>query len=174
MPSIPFFAASYRYQQVHGDLKGTPRFFTGIGWRRDGMLLDTAQMFARTIDMELWLGDGDLATFGTTFASNRVSPPTNAFVRKIVNAPDLVLRPDAMPAPFTFNVVFDTPVLYLGLQDLLWEVVIHSNSSTTRPEVTKLIIVLLKKSALTTIAIRRPIEPITKNDEKPVRSRLVT
>lgn len=129
--SIPFFGASYRYQQLHGDLKGTPRLLTGIGWRRDGMLLDNTAFVARSVDMEVWLGDGDFTTHGTTFASNYVNPPTNALVRKVVSAPDHVLRPDFQPAAFMFAVMFDTPVLYIGLKDLLWEVVIHANTNTT-------------------------------------------
>ena len=126
--TIPFWGTTgyYRYQQPMSDLKGTPRVFTEIAWRRDGQLGTTASYAARTIDMEISLADTDMATFSTTFASNYFNPPVNVFLRRMVNTPDHTTQPPVLPAPWTFALPFDTPFVYSGVKDLLYDITCHS------------------------------------------------
>ena len=128
--SFPFTNA-FRYQQVHGDLKGTPRVFQGVAWRRDGAQVTNTTHVARTFDLEARLADGNLASFAGTFASNYVGTPVQVFLRKNVNAPDWTQQPAASPAPWNLSLLFDVPFVYSGTNDLLYEVVIHATSATT-------------------------------------------
>ena len=127
--TYPFYGTSFRYQQVHGDVKGTPRVLTQISFRRDGTLGTTASYGARSYDMELFVGDGDLPTFSTTFATNFVSTPVNVFTRKNLNVPDHTNRPDFLPAAWDVDVTFDVPFPYVSAKDLVWEAVIYTNTS---------------------------------------------
>jgi hypothetical protein len=120
------FQSTFRYQQVHGDLKGTARSFKGLAWRRDGTTTTTQP--ARTQNIELWMGDGDFAMLSTTFASNYVNTPVQVFTPKNVNLPDHTARADFQPAPWDVNLAFDTPYSYAGIKDITYEVVIHTSS----------------------------------------------
>src|SRR5262245_11961906 len=60
----PFHGASgLHYQEAHGDLRNSVLVLRGIGWRRDGLEVSTSSYGPRTIDAEISIGDGDLATF---------------------------------------------------------------------------------------------------------------
>ncbi|MCC6670457.1 MAG: hypothetical protein IT458_05305 [Planctomycetes bacterium] len=120
-----------RYMQLHGDLKGTPRGFTGIAWRRDGALGNTLAYAPRTLTMEVSMGDGNLAAVSATFATNYLNTPVNVFTRKTVNAPDWVARRASEPATFDFALVFDAPYGYIGTNDLVYEIVIHATTAGT-------------------------------------------
>ena len=126
--SFPF-QGPFHYQQGHGDLRGVARTFTGLAWRRDAAT--TTTMPARTVDLEMFMGEGNLATMATTFASSYSSPPQLVFTRKAVNLPDRSTRPDFQPAPWDINVALDTPFAYSGVQDLFYEIVIHTSSLPT-------------------------------------------
>ena len=129
--TIPFWGLTgfYRYQQPTSDLKGTPKLFTEIAWRRDGNLSAATSYAARTIDMEISLADADLATFSSTFATNYANPPVNVFTRKMVNTPDHTNQPPVLPAPWTFACLFDVPFVYIGTKDLLYDITCYSFSS---------------------------------------------
>ncbi len=120
----------FRYQQVHTDLRGTPLPITGIAWRRnqDEFLPSTSS--AKTFDMELTLCDADANTFGITFASNYVGTPVNVLVRRQVNSVDWRPAIGQRPAPFDFVIPFDVPFVYLGQNDLLYEVVVYMTSNS--------------------------------------------
>lgn len=128
--TYPFFSTAFRYQQAHSDLKGTPRVFTGLSFRRDGTLSTTASYGARTYDLELHVGDADLATLTGTFATNYLSTPVNVMTRKNVNVPDHTTRPDYLPAKFDADFLFDVPFVYTSGKDLLWEAVVFSNTNS--------------------------------------------
>src|SRR5688572_20301176 len=103
------FSSTFRYQQAHGDLKGSARVLTGLAWRREGTELRNTQQVARTFDTEMFMGDCTFASLTATFASNYASAPTNVVVRKSLNLPDHVAQPDFQPAPWTIMVALDTP-----------------------------------------------------------------
>jgi hypothetical protein len=112
------------------DLKGTPRVFSEIAWRRDGSLGTTTSYGSRTIDMEISLADTDFATFSTTFASNYANTPVNVFTRKLVNTPDHTNQPNVLPAPWTFALPFDTPYVYTGVKEMLYDITCYSFTTT--------------------------------------------
>jgi hypothetical protein len=124
----PLFFATSRYQQVHGDLRGAPRALNEIAWRRSGTGPITGAV-ARTLDCELWIGNGDYATSSTVFATNFTSAPVNAIVRRMVNVPDNT-APNTNPPLFNVTFPFDAPWVYVGTTDLTWELVTHANTST--------------------------------------------
>ena len=120
------FQSTFHYQQVHGDLTGAAKSFSGLAWRRDAATT-TAQP-GRTQDIEIFMGDGDYTQLSTTFAANYLNTPVLVFTRKAVTLPDHSTRPDFQPAPWDINVLFDTPYSYAGVNDIVYEVIIHTSS----------------------------------------------
>ena len=123
--------SSFRYQQVHTDLVGTPRVITGIGWRRNQDQFSPSSSGPRVLDMELMMCDSSASAWSSTFASNYIGTPVTVLLRKQVNAPDWRPAVAQRPTPFDFTVPFDTPFVYLAQNDLLYEVVVHSTSATS-------------------------------------------
>jgi hypothetical protein len=123
---------AFRYQQVYTDLVGTPRVIQGIAWRRnqDQDVSQNAGAVPRTLDMEVSMCASNHSTWSTVFANNYVGTPMLVFTRKIVNAPDFRTEVLQRPAPFDFGIPLDTPYLDLGQNDLLYEIVMYSASST--------------------------------------------
>lgn len=126
--TFPFNAAAFTYQQVHGDIRGTPRPITAFAFRRDGTL--TSAYAARTVTVDVFMGDADFAAITNTFATNFVSTPTQVVTNRSVNLPDHSAIPIALPAPFTAVVNLDTPYVHTGVLDLCWDLRLTSNSGT--------------------------------------------
>lgn len=126
--TIPWWSGSARYQQGHGSLRGAPRSMQATSFRRDGGG-NQATAVARTIDAELFMADTNFATLSTTFASNYASTPVNTVIRKMINLPDFTIS-QGSPAPWNIVIPHDVPFVYTGVQDLLWEIRIHSNTNT--------------------------------------------
>ena len=124
------FHTSFHYQQVHADTKGTIKLITGLAWRRDCIQSFTGVHTPRTLDAELIMGDGNFATTSGTFASNYTNTPVKVFNRKNLNCPDHTVAPEFQPAVWDVTALFDTPYVYLGTQDLVYEIVVHSSTST--------------------------------------------
>ena len=120
------FSGAGRSQQIHGDLRGTARSFTGIAWRRDGQIATNPTLTARTLDMEVLMANSTYASASATYANNYVGSPTTVFTRKSVGLPDQTQQPDS-PAPWTVNLAFDVPFPYAGTNDLVWELKQYSN-----------------------------------------------
>lgn len=125
--TIPF-SAPYRCLQLHGDLRASgPRVFSSISFRRDGVSTATTGL-TRSIDMELFVGDGSYPNAQPVYAANYVGSPTTALARRSVSTTNWQTPPATPPAPFDFTITFDAPYVYLGQNDLVWEVVAHGNS----------------------------------------------
>ena len=127
--TYPWSWASGRYQQIHGDMRGTVRTITALSQRRDGGLGASTTAVARSVDVEYYMADSDFALASSTFATNYASAPMNVVTRKFINLPDWTAA-TTKPAPFTFTVPFDVPFVYVGLKDLVWEVAVHSTTAT--------------------------------------------
>ena len=127
--TFPWSFSTGRYQQIHGDLRGTVRTITALSLRRDGSLPAFASATARTIDAEYFMADSDYAVASATFATNYAGTAMNVVTRKMINLPDWTAA-TPQPAPWTFTVPLDTPFVHTGVKDLVWEVVIHSNTAT--------------------------------------------
>lgn len=127
LSSYPFSGTTFpvRYQQVHTDFKGAPHAINTLGFRRDGTRAANALFGARTLDIELRLAHANHPTFGATFSANYATPPITVFTRKLLAVPDLSQPPRLVPPPEQVYFLFDTPFPYDGVQDLLWETVMH-------------------------------------------------
>lgn len=108
-------------QQVIGGLRGQARVFRSLAFRRDGQLAENALFDARTIDFELHVGHGDVATATGTFATNYTSPRQLVFARRALSLPGVAALPRVVPAPFNLQIPFDTQFSYSGLADFVWE-----------------------------------------------------
>ena len=64
--TFPFYDI-FRYMQLHGDLKGKPRLIKGQSFRRDGRLGRFSLANARTLEIEVWIGEGDLSKISSTY-----------------------------------------------------------------------------------------------------------
>lgn len=126
--TIPWWSASARYQQIHGDLRAMPRVFQGLFLRKDAGTSNSA--IARTIDTELYLCDSSFAAATTTFASNYIGTPTRVIDRKNVNLP-AITSSQGSPEPWNIAFLFDRPFVYPAQNDLLWEIVIFANTATS-------------------------------------------
>jgi hypothetical protein len=115
----------FRYQQVHGDLRGTPFAMKGIQIRGDGSFNSAA----RTVDMEIFVSNGPYVGFSQVFDRNHGPVRINVFTRKMVNLPAFTI-PMPPPAAFTAIFPFDTQYPHTGNFDVVWEARIYSNTST--------------------------------------------
>jgi len=123
------FGGIGRYQQIHGELRGTARTLQALAWRRDGIPADNTVMVARTPDLQIVLADSNLAGVNATFANNLVGPATTVFARRPVNGPDFTRRTLALPAPWSLSITFDAPYPYAGTADLVYDVTTYNNTS---------------------------------------------
>ena len=128
--TFPFNATAFSYQQVHGDVQGSPRLIVGMAFRRDTGFTDFVTSTPRAITLDAFLGVGTFATAGTTYASNYSSAPTQVITNKTFNTPDWTKLSIARPAPFNFSIAFDTPYVYTGTSDLVWEFRVTANTAT--------------------------------------------
>ncbi len=130
-PSGNTFPLNYqvgRYQQVHGDLKGTPRVLQGMSLRKSSST--QSSMTARTISVTILLCDGNYATVSGTFASNYAGTPVTVKPKGTVNCPDWTFS-QGTPEPWSVVIPFTTPFVYTGVNDLLWEFQVDSNTATS-------------------------------------------
>jgi hypothetical protein len=123
--TYPFNNNMFRYQQVHGDLRGTPFLMKGIHIRGDGMYASPA----RTVDLELIVSNGPYVGFSQVFDANHGQIRFVTFTRKFVNLPALAVPP-APPAPFTVIFPFDMLYPHTGNFDVVWEARIHGNTTS--------------------------------------------
>lgn len=128
--TYPWSATAFSYQQVHGDVQGTPRLIVGMAFRRDTGFTDFASSTARSITLDAFLGVGTYATASGTYASNYSSAPNQVVTSKTFNAPDWTKLSIERPAPFNFVIAFDTPYVYTGVGDLVWEFRVTATTAT--------------------------------------------
>ena len=127
--TFPWSFSTGRYQQIHGDMRGTVRVITALSLRRYGVATIYLSATARTVDIELLLGESNHATASATFANNYVTPPRLVVNRKMVNLPDFT-QPQGTPAPWNLVIPFDAPHVQLPANDLLWEYVLYGSTAT--------------------------------------------
>ena len=125
----PIGGGVLRHLQVHRELTGNVETIVGQAFRRDAMAAMAPGATAGTIEVELWVGEGDLANVSPAFANNYLGTRTNVIQRKRVNLPDWTQRPATSPAPFDFVLKYDSPYRYSGRGDFVWELIVHSSSS---------------------------------------------
>ncbi len=123
--TYPFWWTGARYQQIHGDMTGTPKVLTGMTFRRSQF-----SAAARTMTLTINLGNSSYAARSTTFASNFIGTPTTVLPKGPVSFPDWTTSSGNTPEPWTASIVFTTPFVYTGVNDLCWEFLVDGNSTT--------------------------------------------
>lgn len=127
--TIPFWYAAARYQQIHGDLKGSPKALQGMTFRRA-----QSATAARSMVLTINLGDSSYAARSTTFASNFTGTPVTVLPQTTVNFPDWTTPSGFVPEPWTTVIPFTTPFPYSGVNDLVWEMLVDGSTTTaSRP-----------------------------------------
>ena len=133
--TIPFWAASSTYQQVHdaSDLTvafGAPTVtISSINLRRDGLW--TGGLTARGLDVQISLGQTTIsaATATTDFATNLGPTPSVVLPYTNFNLPALTAA--GVPNPVGWSFPFATPFTYVApAGNLCWEMRIRNASST--------------------------------------------
>jgi hypothetical protein len=125
----PFSAASFRYQQIHDDLRGAPLTITALAFRRDGTAAAPTLGVPRTVELDLVMAGSDARAAVPAFAANHGTPPAAVYLRKIVNLPDRTPPPASRPMPVDVVLPLDTAYPHDGQRDLLWEARVWANSA---------------------------------------------
>jgi hypothetical protein len=125
--SLPFGSPSLtggyplRSQQVIGGLRGQPRVFRSLSFRRDGQRAASTLFDQRSVDLELFAGHGNYASASSTFASNYTAPRQQVSARRAFSVPGVADLPRVVPAPFSVRIAFDAPFVFSGAADFVWE-----------------------------------------------------
>ena len=128
--SVPL-STVIRYQQIHGDMRGTALNLRAIALRRDGIATASQSYASRVVDLSIVCSDANLGAATSTFANNYAATPVNVWPLAPVNLPSRIDRPRALPGPFDVVLPFAVPFAYSGQADLLWEFALHQTSSAT-------------------------------------------
>jgi hypothetical protein len=124
-----FGSTSYRYLQVHSDLRGRPGSIGTISFRRDGLTESNAVYQAKTITASLWFGRGRLTDLSPVFDANFATPATKVATLRTYSMPDWTQQPPTAPAPFDFACPLDAPFVWTGEMDFVWEMRVAGMSS---------------------------------------------
>ncbi len=126
---ISFSYKNSRTQQIDGNLIGAgTRSIRQIGFRRSSshsLVLATA----RTIELEIRMGLGDLLKFSSRFDGNYKGAASTVFKKKSVKLPDWRSLP-AKGEPFDLVFKFDSPFVYGGSDALIWDLLVSKNNAS--------------------------------------------
>ncbi len=124
---ITFTNPTTRTQQCDSNLIGGPlTTIRSLAFRRTNIHSNVAA-FARTADVTILMGHGDLNNLSSTFATNFLGAPTTVFTKKPVNLPDWTSQ--TMNAhPFDLKFVFDVPFPYNRTDPVVWDVSVENNT----------------------------------------------
>lgn len=123
LSGLPFSGTAFpvRLQQVHVEPSGATRSIQYLAFRSSAIAGDLRYQ-GRTVDIDIWMGHGRLATFANSFAGNYLTAAQNVFVRRTVNTPDYSPGSTSAPTPFDLQFVLDTPFVHNGVDDFVWEI----------------------------------------------------
>jgi hypothetical protein len=116
------------YMQVHSDLFGTPRRFTGLSWRMNAV--SGYYDGTRRIDLEVYMGyTVPYDHIHLPYAQNYSVPRQSVLARKVINmGPQGHSLPPGPNAFAGMTVLFDQPFQYNGNGSFAWEALIYSNA----------------------------------------------
>jgi len=122
---------SFRYQEIHTSLVGTPLVnIAAANFRRDESTSTTPTAAARTANIEFKMGHGHRDLFTPDFAANFSAGSSVVFVRKPVNLASWIGPGNGTLEPWSNRLPFDTPFTYNGTDHLIWEVSYDSMAPT--------------------------------------------
>ncbi|MEM7204379.1 MAG: hypothetical protein AAF628_29235 [Planctomycetota bacterium] len=127
----PISGTVQRHLQVHRDMAGGPLTISGQAFRRDALAAMVPGATSGMIDVELWVGEGDLDQVDPEFARNYQGNRVNVMRRRQVQLPDWSARSATSPAPFDFVLKYDRPFRYSGRGDFVWELIVHASSGSS-------------------------------------------
>lgn len=120
--TLPAFdVAGTRWQQVHGDLVGTPQLIRGFRLRRDELVPALQLATPQQITIEVWMGEVDINGVTRDFALNLGAAPVLVLPANTVQLPDWVAGITG-PGAFDLDVQLTVPFAYSGTQALVVEV----------------------------------------------------
>lgn len=127
--AFPWNSATVRrYTQIHSDLTGQARAITQLSFRGNaGNTTNYTGTYA--CDLEMSMGDSvawNQAQF--VFAANYIGTPVPVFARRVINLGPLGQNQTTGPLPFTVQIPLDAPYPYTGVNSLIWDALIHSNT----------------------------------------------
>ncbi len=125
------YSNGIRLQQVHGDARGRAMTIGSLALRANAAMGKLAGD-ARTLDVELRIGDSDLANMSTDFAGNFVLGGTMAMTRRLVAVPQRTGVSVDFVGPWDFVLPFDQPFVFGGQHDLAWDFANYTAGSTRR------------------------------------------
>jgi hypothetical protein len=129
----PYDRGVFHYMEVHTTWKGTIVPLGNVRFRRAWNYAANAAAVKRTADVTFKVGEGNAATFSSTFASNFIGgKSTLVFPKTQVNMPDWTNKTGLMPDIWTLTLPFTTKYIYLGKNDFVWEV-FYDKPSVTSP-----------------------------------------
>jgi hypothetical protein len=124
-------AGTFRYQEVHTSLVGTPLSnLIAASFRRDESRTFTSSAVARTARIEFVLGHGDIERYTPDFEHNYTNGRSVVFARRPVNLVDWRGPGNSTLEPWTNRIPFDTAFSYNGTDALVWEVSYDSLTPT--------------------------------------------
>lgn len=131
LASSPFSGTAFpvRQQQIHIEPKGAVHQIQSLAFRRDARAGDP-RFGPRTVDMEMAMGHGTLATASASFAANYLTPPQTTLARRNVQTPDWSAGARISPAPFDFVLPLDAPFVHNGVDDFVWDITVYGASGT--------------------------------------------
>jgi hypothetical protein len=124
--TFPLWWTNARYQQIHGDMKGSPKALKGMEFRRSNINSGVARSITVTINV----GDSSYAAASSTFASNFIGTPTNVLPKTTISLPNWAGNTDS-PQPWNALFPFTTPFPYTAVNDLVWEFLVEGNTATS-------------------------------------------
>ncbi len=128
----PFYSSGYRFQVVDHSLAGTAiNFITAINFRRDDKAAVVAGAVARTADVTVIMGHGDVRMLQNVWGDNYTAGSSTVFSKKSINLPDLTAQTAGGGAePWSIRIPLDSPFSYNGTDDFVYET-IYENPSVT-------------------------------------------
>ena len=129
LSGLPFSGTAFpvRLQQAHVEPKGATRAITQLAFRSSAVAGD-ARFQPRTVDVDIQMGHGNLATFSNVFAANYTTPAVAVFARRMVNTPDYSIGSRNAPTSFDFVFALDVPFTHNGVDDLIWDINVYGAS----------------------------------------------
>lgn len=119
-PTEPFGPAPVRWVFLYSDAPAMT--VSSVSWRQRGYFFNPtgAGGDQKTIDLEMWIGEGPIANCQLTYSRNFATPPVLAIQRRTLNWPAVNQAPTRSPGEmFRVTCPLDQPVVYSRTYDLV-------------------------------------------------------
>ncbi len=128
--NFPFSSSTLRWQHIDSTQRGTTRRIGGLALRREGETWFSNPATARSLDLRIDLGRGNLATATTSF-SNNITSAVSVLPRTTIRLPSWPALSTATPAAWAPTIPFRTHYMHFGSSDLVIDLRVFRNTSPT-------------------------------------------